>query len=89
MGYAGIPLDMAKAILSSIAIGIGVDDTMHFMNTLRKQLQSGVSLREAIRMTHRLSGVVIVYTSIALIFGFAVLMFSSFTPIFHFGFPRV
>ena len=86
MGYAGIPLDMAKAILSSIAIGIGVDDTIHFMNTLRKQLQSGVSLREAIRMTHRLAGVAIVYTSIALIFGFAVLMFSSFTPIFHFGF---
>lgn len=85
MGYMGIPLDIAKAILSSIAIGIGVDDTIHFMNTLRKRLKAGDTLKEAIRATHKLAGVAIVYTSIALIFGFAVLMFSSFTPVFHFG----
>lgn len=86
MGFLGIPLDMAKAILSSIAIGIGVDDTIHFLNTLRKKLKEGLPLKDAIEVTHNESGLAIVYTSIALVFGFAVLLFSSFTPIFHFGF---
>lgn len=86
MGFAKIPLDIAQAILSSVAIGIGVDDTIHFLNTLRKKLCSGLSLQEAIHETHHKAGLAIVYTSVALIFGFSVMMFSSFRPVVYFGF---
>lgn len=86
MGALGIPLDIAQAILSSVAIGIGVDDTIHFLNTLRKKLNEGHPLKDAIQRTYNEAGLAIVYTSIALVFGFIVLMFSSFNPIFYFGF---
>jgi predicted RND superfamily exporter protein len=86
MGYQDIPLDVAKAILSSIAIGIGIDDTIHFLNTLRKNRKEGKSLAQSIQITHKMAGTAIVYTSVALIFGFSVLMLSNFYPVFHFGF---
>ncbi len=85
MGLSGIPLDIAQAIISSVAIGIGVDDTIHFLNTLRHQTRGGQTLDESLQTTHRLSGLAIVYTSIALIFGFSVLVFSSFKPVLYFG----
>ncbi|RME88110.1 MAG: hypothetical protein D6767_10710 [Candidatus Hydrogenedentota bacterium] len=86
MGYFNIPLDIAQAILSSIAIGIGVDDTIHFLNTIRRNLKKGLDLDSAIAKTHEEAGLAIVYTSVALIFGFSILMLSNFKPIFYFGF---
>jgi hypothetical protein len=86
MGYLGIPLDIPKAILSSIAIGIGIDDTIHFMKTLAHFLQQGNNLKDAIYKTHKEAGLAIIYTSIALIFGFAILMVSNFRPVFFLGF---
>lgn len=85
MGYAGIPLDIPKAILSSIAIGIGIDDTIHFMKTLAHNMQAGFPLKEAVRRTHEEAGLAIIYTSMALIFGFAMLMLSNFNPVFYLG----
>ncbi|MCE9596903.1 MAG: MMPL family transporter [Spirochaetia bacterium] len=85
MGFTGIPLDIAKAILTSIALGIGIDDTCHYLLTYKRERESTGSATEAVKATHSLAGIAIIYTSIALIFGFSVLMFSSFTPIFHFG----
>jgi predicted RND superfamily exporter protein len=85
MGYYGIPLGMAQSLISTIAIGIGIDDTIHFMNTLRKNLRRGLDLRDAIRATHHEAGMAIVYTSVAIVFGFSVLVFSHFNPIMESG----
>ncbi len=85
MGYLQIPLDIPKAILSSVAIGIGIDDTIHFMKTLSHHLKSSRSLQDAIRKTYEEAGVAIMYTSLALIFGFSILTLSHFKPIFFLG----
>ncbi len=85
MGYLDIPLDVAKALLAAIAIGIGVDDTIHMLKTLRHNIIKGLPIREAMIHTHREAGVAIVYTSLALIFGFTVLTFSEFIPVIYLG----
>jgi len=81
MGFSGIPLGMAQTLISSIAIGVGVDDTIQFTILFRKNLRSGMDIRSAVRATHLEAGLAMIYTSIALLFGFSVLLFSHFTPI--------
>lgn len=83
MGYFNIPLDISKSLLAAIAIGIGVDDTIHMLKTLKFHLHRGLSLKMAMDATYREAGTAIIYTSLALISGFSVLLFSEFLPIFY------
>ncbi len=85
MGYLNIPLDIPKALLAAIAIGIGVDDTIHMLKTIRLNILKGYSIEESINLSYREAGMAIVYTSIALILGFSVLMLSEFVPVFYLG----
>ncbi|HOM11503.1 MAG TPA: efflux RND transporter permease subunit [Spirochaetota bacterium] len=85
MGFLGIRLDIATAIIASITIGIGIDDTIHFLNTYRHFDKMNIPQDEVILKTLHQSGKAIVYTSIALIFGFLVLVISSFKPVIYFA----
>ena len=85
MGWLGIKLDIATAIIASITIGIGIDDTIHFLNTFRYFKSKGFSIDDTIEKTIAISGKAIIYTSLALIFGFLVLIISNFKPILLFG----
>jgi hypothetical protein len=85
MGWLGLRLDLATAITASITIGIGIDDTIHFLNTYRHFKGKNLSRRDTIHSTLKISGKAIIYTSLALIFGFLVLVVSNFNPIMYFG----
>jgi len=85
MGWLGIKLDMATSIIAAVTIGIGVDDTIHFLNTFRYNRARGYSVDETIARTSAVSGKAIVFTSLALIFGHFVLVVSSFIPVILFG----
>jgi hypothetical protein len=85
MGWFGLRLDVATAIIASITIGIGIDDTIHFLNSYRKFQVRGLSMDRSIAETLKVSGRAITYTSLALIFGFLVFVFSNFKPIIYFG----
>lgn len=85
MGWFGINLDLATAIIASLTIGIGVDDTIHFLNTYRHNREKGLSVDQTIERTLAVSGKAIIFTSLALIFGFSVLVASNFVPIILFG----
>ncbi len=85
MGWLRIDLDMATSVIAAITIGIGVDDTIHFLNTFRHNRTLGLSVDETIRRTLAVSGKAIIFTSIALVFGFSVLITSNFLPIALFG----
>lgn len=85
MGWAGIPLDIATSTIAAITIGIGVDDTIHFLNTFRQFVKKGEGLDRALTHTLRASGKAIIFTSLALICGFSVLLLSTFKPLIEFG----
>ncbi len=79
MGYLGIPIKPSTILVFSIAFGISVDDTIHFLAKYRQALQANnwkikKSIYEALRET----GVSMFYTSIVLFFGFSVFIISSF-----------
>ncbi len=85
MGLLGIPLDSATTMLASIAIGTGVDYTIHFISRYRQGLEEGESPENAVINSTRTTGQAISYNVIAVAAGFGVLIASSFTPIATLG----
>ncbi|MGM0418932.1 MAG: efflux RND transporter permease subunit [Thermodesulfobacteriota bacterium] len=85
MGWSGIRLDLATSIISSITIGIGIDDSIHFLKTYKYWLSKGMNAKDSVRETLQTAGKAIIYTSLALTFGFLVLVISTFKPIIYFG----
>lgn len=79
MGFFGIPLKPSTALIFSIAFGISVDDSIHFLAKYRQELFSNkffvpVAISNSIKET----GASMVYTSIVLFFGFVIFVFSDF-----------
>ncbi|NIM19359.1 MAG: MMPL family transporter [Candidatus Latescibacteria bacterium] len=86
MGFFGIELNIATAMLSSIMIGVGVDYTIHFLWRYRKERWDGLDSKEAAKKTLTTTGRGIVFNALSVIVGFAVLLISSFLPVRFFGF---
>ena len=85
MGWLGIYLNLGTSLIAAIALGIAVDSTIHYMARLNLELRGETDQAAAIVRTVRTVGVPIVYTTIALFFGFLTFGFSSFVPIQNFG----
>jgi predicted RND superfamily exporter protein len=85
MGWTGIPLDIATATIGAIVLGIAVDDTIHFLFRYRSERQAGLSREEAVGRTYRETGRAVVFASMVLAIGFAVLATSSSQSIAYFG----
>ena len=79
MGFLGIPLKPSTILVFSIAFGISVDDTIHFLAKYRQELiASKGKVRKSVYKAIRESGISMFYTSIVLFFGFLVFVISSF-----------
>ncbi|MBW2258839.1 MAG: MMPL family transporter [Deltaproteobacteria bacterium] len=85
MGWAGLHLTVATSLVASIAIGLAVDDTIHYMFRFNYQFRRDFRRRQANYRTIADVGKPIVFTSIAIGLGFSVLLFSSFVPTSVFG----
>ena len=85
MGYFNIYLTTATSMISSIMIGIGIDYTIHFLFRYRSEIRAGRSDEEAIMVSLSTTGQGIVINAVSVMIGFAVCMFSSFIPIYFFG----
>ncbi|MGH7787317.1 MAG: MMPL family transporter, partial [Candidatus Binatia bacterium] len=85
MGWLGITLNIATSMIAVIAIGIAVDDTIHYFSEFNVQLRATGDQQQAILNVVQTVGRPIVYSALALSAGFAVVCLSSFQPIRHFG----
>lgn len=79
MGYFGVPLKPSTILVFSIAFGISVDDTIHFLAKYRQELKANNwKIRKSVFNALRETGISMFYTSVVLFFGFSVFMISSF-----------
>jgi len=79
MGYLGVPIKPSTILVFSIAFGISVDDTIHFLAKYRQELQANNwKIKKSVYAALRETGVSMFYTSIVLFFGFSVFIISSF-----------
>ncbi|MEO0471709.1 MAG: efflux RND transporter permease subunit [Bacteroidota bacterium] len=86
MGLCNIGLKMSTAVIFTIAFGIAVDDTIHFLSRLKTEMVKSSDLQSALKTTYLSTGRAIVITSLILIGGFGVLMFSQFQTTYITGF---
>ncbi|MDY5908984.1 MAG: MMPL family transporter, partial [Bullifex sp.] len=87
MFFAEIPFDVVTVSFTSIAVGCGVDDAIHFCLRYRN-LRKGnpeLSVSSAITATIRQTGYPIIITTVSIVFGMMMLSFASYTPIRYFG----
>ena len=79
MGFLGIPIKPSTILVFSIAFGISVDDTIHFLAKYRQELiDSKWKIERSVYAALKETGVSMFYTSIVLFFGFSVFMISEF-----------
>jgi len=79
MGFLGVPIKPSTILVFSIAFGISVDDTIHFLAKYRQELKSNHwRIRKSVFAALKETGVSMFYTSTVLFFGFSVFMISSF-----------
>lgn len=79
MGFIGVPIKPSTILVFSIAFGISVDDTIHFLAKYRQELKANDwKIKRSVYAALRETGVSMFYTSIVLFFGFSVFMISSF-----------
>jgi hydrophobe/amphiphile efflux-3 (HAE3) family protein len=80
MGWFGLELDIATALLSSMGIGIGIDYAIHFVFRYRRDRRASMPPEQAMHETLSTSGVAIFYNAMVVMAGFLVLATSSFPP---------
>ena len=85
MGWCGISLNASNMLVGSIAIGLVVDDTIHFMHNFARYHQQTGDAESAVRLTLNTAGRAILVTSLVLAAGFLVYTLSSMVNIFQFG----
>lgn len=78
MGFFHIPIKPSTILVFSIALGISVDDAIHYLAKYRQELKSGKSIRQSAELAIRETGVSMIYTSIVLFFGFSMFTLSEF-----------
>jgi hydrophobe/amphiphile efflux-3 (HAE3) family protein len=85
MGVAGIPLDIATVLVGSIALGIGIDYSIHVISGFNRHMNEGGNEEKAIENTIRISGKAVIINAASVAAGFILLTFSQMVPFRHFG----
>ena len=85
MGYLGINLDVATIMIASVAIGISVDDTIHFLYRFKSEFKKDGDHYLAIQRTFSGVGRALIFTTVVATCGFLIFCLSSFKPIQYFG----
>ena len=86
MGWLGMSLDVARAMIAAVVIGIGVDDAVHVLRQYQLRRDAGENSHGAMRGALQHSGRAVVTTSFALALGFLTLMMSAWQTVASFGF---
>lgn len=85
MGWLGVHLDLMTITIAAISIGIGVDDTIHYVHRSREEFAVDGDYAAALRRSHASVGQALFYTTLTVALGFSILALSNFVPTVYFG----
>ncbi|MFA9373873.1 MAG: RND family transporter [Poseidonibacter sp.] len=85
MGWLNIPLDIMTITIAAISIGIGVDDTIHYIHRYKEEFKLDHNYTNAMKRSHESIGYAMYYTSLVVILGFCILVLSNLIPTIYFG----
>jgi len=85
MALLHIPIDVMTILIGTIAVGLSVDDTIHFMHNFKRYYDKTKDIEMSIRLTLQTAGRAMLFTSLILSLGFAVFTFASMQNIVNFG----
>ncbi|OSM04228.1 hypothetical protein MAIT1_04095 [Magnetofaba australis IT-1] len=85
MGFLGIPLDIMTITIAAISIGIGVDNTIHYVLRFRDELPADGDYGNAMHRAHGAIGLALYYTTLTIALGFSIMTLSEFMPTIYFG----
>ncbi len=85
MGIFNIPLDIMTITIAAISIGIGVDDTIHYIHRFKEELKIDHDYTQAMIRSHRSIGFAMYYTTVVVVAGFSILVLSNLVPTIYFG----
>ncbi|MDY6790756.1 MAG: efflux RND transporter permease subunit [Thermodesulfobacteriota bacterium] len=86
MGWLNIPMNLFTMLVGNIAIGLAVDDTIHFMHNFRRYFEESRDAKFAVMETLHTTGRAMLVTSCVLSIGFFIFMFATMVNLIHFGF---
>ena len=85
MGWLHIPLDIMTITIAAICIGIGVDDTIHYVHRFKEEFKVDKDYWASVKRSHNSIGRAMYYTTITITLGFSILALSNFIPSIYFG----
>ncbi len=85
IGFLKIPLDMMTITIAAITIGIAVDNSIHYIYRFKEEFKKIKDYKKTLHHCHSTVGIAILNTSITIVFGFSILIFSNFIPTIYFG----
>jgi predicted RND superfamily exporter protein len=85
MGWLGLPINIATAMIASVSMGLTVDSSIHYLSGYVRARRSGLGVDEALEETQGEVGRALIFANVALIAGFSVLTLSHFIPLVYFG----
>ena len=85
IGLLGIPLYIMTITIAAITIGIAVDNSIHYIYRFKEEFKKNNDYDKTLKLCHSTVGVAILNTSITIVFGFSILVFSKFIPTIYFG----
>lgn len=85
MGWLNIPLDIMTITIAAISVGIGVDNTIHYMHRFKREFPRIGNYRQTMFFCHNSIGRAMYFTSMTIVAGFSILALSNFIPTIVFG----
>ncbi|MDC0598872.1 MMPL family transporter [Gammaproteobacteria bacterium] len=85
MGWLDIPLDMMTITIAAVSVGIGVDNTIHYIHRFKSSFPEIKDYRNTMLYCHSSIGQAMYYTSFTIVVGFSLLVLSNFIPTIYFG----
>tara|TARA_B100000959_G_C14983477_1_gene624541 strand:+ start:725 stop:3205 length:2481 start_codon:yes stop_codon:yes gene_type:complete len=85
MGWLNIPLDIMTITIAAISVGIGVDNTIHYMHRFKREFPRFGNYRDTMFFCHNSIGRAMYFTSMTIVAGFSILALSNFIPTIVFG----